>query len=715
MRDRLGHLLFWAACGLLVPRPASAQASEPGTPAVLNSPVLRYEIWVELDDTAKMLSGKEDIVWTNRAREAVPDMLFHLYWNAFKNVSSTFLEEAAAETFFARGTEPKDGDWGWIDVTDIRLADGRDLGPTREFVRRDEPVHAGDQTVLRVRFPEPVKPGDNVRLRLEFRSKIPRTVARSGYYRNSYFIGQWFPKPGVYEEGRGWNCHEYHESSEFFSDFADFTVHMTVPMGFVVGSSGKETSVEVDQAAGKATHTFSQAMVHDFAWMADPRYVKFERTFVAAKEVGPLEYKETAALLDLPVEEVRLPDVKMTLLIAPEHKGQIERHFKALRTAIKYYGLWYGPYPYETVTMVDPPFRTASGGMEYPTLFTAGTRVLASADVLSPEGVIIHEFGHGYWYGLAANNEFEEAWLDEGINTYSTGRVLARTYGPSAFSIDVLGIPLASIFRMPKFLDYETDRAEAINTVKYDPVFTASWRFYNRGSYGANVYARASTCLNTLERLVGEQTMARIMRTFQMRFRFRHPKTADFVEVANEVSGRDLTWFFDELMGDTLNFDYGIASVESEERAAHPRGVFDVDGRKEEMTAAKAREIEGRSAGKDATKAVVAKEFLTTVTLRRFGEARVQGDVRVKFVVAFADGTQETGFWDGQGRWERFVFAKPAKALWAKVDPDLTWLVDSDLANNTYVVRPVRRGLARLFSELLHVVQTILELASSFS
>jgi hypothetical protein len=61
--------------------------------------------------------------------------------------------------------------------------------------------------------------------------------------------------------------------------------------------------------------------------------------------------------------------------------------------------------------MVDPPFRTGSGGMEYPTLFTAGTRVLPSTNQLSPEGVIVHEFGHGYWYGLAANNEFEAAWL----------------------------------------------------------------------------------------------------------------------------------------------------------------------------------------------------------------------------------------------------------------------------------------------------------------
>jgi hypothetical protein len=224
---------------------------------------------------------------------------------------------------------------------------------------------------------------------------------------------------------------------------------------------------------------------------------------------------------------------------------------------------------------------------------------------------------------------------------------------------------------------------------------------------------RASTCLNTLERLVGETAMSRIMRTFSMRFRFRHPKTADFVQVANEVSGRNLTWFFDDLMGDTLNFDYGVASVVSEEKPAHPRGVFDVDGKKEEMTAGKAREIEAKAAGQAAPAAQ--KVYLTTVTLRRFGEARVKGDVQVKLIVAFEDGSQETRFWDGQGRWTRLLFVKPAKAVWAKVDPDGVWLIDSDMANNTYIVRPVRRGLVRLLAGLLTVVQNILQLAGSFS
>ncbi len=700
--------LWLAACLAAAAGAGPAPAQEAGAPPP--SPVLRYEIWVSLDDGAKMLHGREDIVWTNRSGVPVGDMMFHLYWNAFKNEASAFLEEARAESMFGRGAAPKDGEWGWVDVTDIRLADGPDLKPTMEFVTADEPVHPGDETVMRVRFPQPVEPGGNVRLHLEFQSKIPRTVARSGYYKSSYFIGQWFPKPGVYEPGKGWNCHAYHETSEFFADFADFDVHITVPQGFQVGASGKQESVETDQSAKTATYNFRQSMIHDFAWMADPRYLKVERDFVGGREITPAEYEETAALLGLPVGEVKLPDVKMILLIAPEHRGQIDRHFKALTAALKYYGLWYGPYPYETITMVDPPFRTGSGGMEYPTLFTAGTSLITSSDVLSPEGVIIHEFGHGYWYGLVANNEFEEAWLDEGINTYSTGRVAAKAYGAGAVAAEINGIPLASVMSMPKSFDFETDRLAAINVVRFDPVVTPSWRFYSAMSYGANVYMRASTLLNTLERFLGEPAMARVMRTYHMRWRFRHPTTEDFVAVVNEVSGRDMTWFFNQLFLNTLNFDYGIASCSSVEKPAQIRGVHGAEGKKEEMTSARIRELEAE-AGKAKTPAV----YVTTVTLRRFGEARLGGDARVKLVVGFEDGSRETREWDGQARWTRLEFTNPAKAAWARIDPDNVWLIDSNLANNSFRVVAAKRGLGGLFARVLFMIQNILQFASSFS
>lgn len=669
-------------------------------PQEVNSQI-QYEIWVTLDDANKMLIGKEDLRWTNTTQDEIPDMRFHLYTNAFKNEKSTMFQESQEEDMLGLGI--KEGEWGWIDVTSIRLNDGRDLMPTAEFIREDVPIHADDQTVMRIVFPDPIRPGEEVRLFIDFLSKIPRGILRSGYYQNSYFIAQWFPKPGVYEEGRGWNCHEYHLNSEFYADFAAFTVHMTVPGNFVVGASGKQVKAASDPAQKTVTYTFYEQNIHDFAWTASPDFIKVERDFVAAEEISREEYEKIAERLGLSLEDVELPDVRMILLIEPEHRGQIERHFKALRMAIKYYGLWYGPYPYETVTMVDPPFRTGSGGMEYPTFFTAGTRILRSKKVLSPEHVIIHEFGHSYWYGLCANNEFEEAWLDEGINTYSTGKVSAAAYGPGALAFSLNRIPLNWFFRLPEYLDFEYDRATGIHVVKLDPIATYSWLFAGGASYGLNVYQRASACLHSLERLLGEVVMLRILRTFLIRFRYQHPKTEDFIAIVNEISGRNMSWFFEELFFKTLNFDYGISSLKSGKKKETFLGIFDSDGRKEEVT-----QTHIDQAKKEKARSKEDALYVTNIRVRRYGEAKVSADFPLKLKVVFEDGSEEIRFWEGQKRWEKFVFEKPVKAKYAYIDPEGIWLIDSNLANNSMTLKPNRSGILRITGKFLFWIQNSL-------
>ena len=667
-----------------------------------------YEIWITLDPAQHMLRGRETISWTNTSRDAIPDFWFHLYWNAFKNEKSALMTEALHDEpsgTFHGDTNVKDGDWGWIDVENIRLADGTDLTAAMQFMTPDEPVHADDQTVMRVKLPNPLKPGETLKLELKFKARIPKTIRRSGYYHNGYFIGQWFPKPGVYQEGKGWNCHQYHLNSEFFADFARFQVHITVPREYVVGAAGKETARKSDSGRKTTTYTFEQDRIHDFAWTADPDYIRIERDFIAEREVSQAEYGEIAGTLRLPLEQVKLANVKMILLINPEHRGQADRHFKALRLALKYYGLWYGAYPYEQVTLIDPPFRSGSGGMEYQTLFTAGTQVLPSPQANHPEMVIIHEFGHGYWYGLSANNEFEEAWLDEGINTYSTGKVLDKAYGPGSLPLTLFGIPLTRYSGSLKYSDLETDRAAAIQIVKTDPIITASWKFYDPMSYAMNVYMRSSTCLRTLENLVGKEVMLRIMRAFHSRFRFRHPVSRDFIATVNEVSGKDLNWFFDELFFSTREWDYAVDEVTSRKIKAS-RGIFDREGKKSEVTAKEARALDKKNKQ---------PRYQSLVRVRRLGEARPGPGVRLKIITAFEDGTQKIDYWDGQGSWVEFSFTGASKVKYAQIDPDNVFLIDRDLSNNSFIVKAKMAGTMRWTGKLLFWIQNLLQFVSALS
>ena len=191
--------------------------------------------------------------------------------------------------------------------------------------------------------------------------------------------------------------------------------------------------------------TYAQDDVHDFAWTADPSFVELRHRFTAAQEVSASEYRAAAALVDRPLDEMRLTDVDVRLLLRQEHRPQAERYFESARRALKLFGLWYGRYPYRVLTIVDPPFEgLGSGGMGYPTFITGGTSMALDhwplAGVRAVEEVTVHEFAHQFWYGMIGTNEFEEPWLDEGVSSYSAGRVVDRWFGADQSFANVLGL-----------------------------------------------------------------------------------------------------------------------------------------------------------------------------------------------------------------------------------------------------------------------------------
>ena len=134
--------------------------------------------------------------------------------------------------------------------------------------------------------------------------------------------------------------------------------------------------------------------------------------------------------------------VNLRILMQPAHWSQVERHEKILRESLEHFESWYGPYPYKTITLVDPEPDSAAGGMEYPTFITGDTSWFMPDGFYFPEVVIEHEFGHQYWYGMVATNEFEDAWMDEGINSYSEVKVLDSILGRDTSMINLAGVTL---------------------------------------------------------------------------------------------------------------------------------------------------------------------------------------------------------------------------------------------------------------------------------
>src|ERR1700689_5087295 len=175
--------------------------------------------------------------------------------------------------------------------------------------------------------------------------------------------------------------------------------------------------------------------------------------------------------------------VKLRIMMQPAHWGQAERHALIAKQTMERFDRWYGPYPYKTLTIVDPEPGSQAFGMEYPTLITAGSSWLMPQGLLLPEGVVEHEFGHQYWYGMVATNEFEDAWMDEGINSYTevevTGAILGR-------GKNFIGWPWANLS------DAALHYFEYIETPDYDPVTRNAWQFRNAASYGDVTYGKSA-------------------------------------------------------------------------------------------------------------------------------------------------------------------------------------------------------------------------------
>ena len=602
--------------------------------------IVDYRIKAKLSPEEKIVFGEEALTWLNTGDFPVSELHFHLYLNAFKNNRSTFMRESGGSH---RGFAVDKDQWGYIDVSRIGIQDGADLTPTITYIQPDD-QNPDDQTVMQVLLPEPLPPGETIILEIVFQSKLPQVFARSGYKGNFFMGAQWFPKIGGGEHG-AWNCHQYHSSSEFYADFGIFKVDITVPEDFVLGATGKRIK-EVKNRDGTVTYTYYQENVHDFAWTACPDFVEIHKPFT---------------LPDPPVH------TEMIFLIHKAHLKLKDRYEESLRNGLEFYSQHYGAYPYETITLVDPPLNAlGAGGMEYPTLFTSMGSWFFPKGLRLPEMVTIHEFGHGYWYGMVASNEFEETWLDEGINSYSEIKAMDHYYGKDRSMVDIGAI---------KMSDLVYSRVSILGLSKLDPIMTKSWEFYSAGSYGANTYAKAALTLLTLEGYLGEDVMAEVMKTYFERWKFKHPKSADFFAVAKEVSGQDLDWFFDQFFKTPGQLDYSVGRVRSVE-IKDPQGIF-----------------KGKLVEPDKTKdSPGEKIYKNEVVIFRKGDLFFPQEI----VIVFENGEEIRETWEGRDRWKRFEYIKPNKLKMAKIDPEHKIPLDINQMNNSRLLKPNKTPILKL-------------------
>lgn len=665
-----------------------------GSEPTLSDRVVDYRIDATLDPVKHTVDGRQRLTWRNRSAQPVCALYLHLYLNAFEGPGSTFNTEERERGFgFRSGVEVKDGDWGYTTLKRVQQG-GRAL--KWSFVHPDSGP-ATDRTVVRLDLAEPVAPGASTTLDIAFFNQMPRVSARTGYFGSFHLIGQWFPKIGVLElpGERGataprWNVHEFHLHSEFYADFGSYDVRITVPKGYVVGATGEATGAPVERN-GSVTHRFVQHDVHDFAWTADNRTIK--------PLVADWTYPGS-------------PPVKVRVLYPPEYASNAQPALMATLDSLTYFSRTLGPYPYRTVTVVIPPYNASeAGGMEYPTFFTA-----EGYDDLQPDTfasynldfVTIHEFGHGYFYGILASNEFEEPMLDEGLNEYWDDRMI-RDRGQRIHLTSPLMKRLGIV---PTVTPFDMERVGAMLGNPADPLGANSWDRMSSGSYGT-VYSRTATTMRDLEARVGKAAMERAFKLYYARWKFRHPSIADLRAALVEGTGDRVAveQAFAQQVYATRTVDDSIDKFSSEE--VLPQPGYDTGGGRHVLrtsdqvdTSIAAARKAWKAKHPDAKPGTGAYPYRTTVRVRRKG-----ADVPQSLQVTFADGSRKVVRFDGTQAWRRFQWITPSKGVSAQLDPQRKVYLDRDKLDDGRTLKPdaaVARSWTGRFATLLQSLLALL-------
>ena len=517
--------------------------------APLSERTASYVLEARYDPAERHVTGIARLTWTNRSDVPQDTLWFHAYWNAFKASDSTFAHEAGRARGIRSGTAVYGPDgWGWTELRSARLHDGTDLRPTLRWQQPDD-GNSGDQTVFTLTLPAPVPAHGQVTINLGWEARVPKLVARTGVLGKYTLFGQWFPKIGVLEvpPQRGvhtptWNCHQFHATTEFYADFGSYDAALTVPRTMAVAATGVRAG-RTENPDGTVTHRFHQDDVIDFAWTA----------WEGAVEVADVFRSDG------------LPEVGLTLLVPKEARRSVPQILAAAKLTLEHAGRHWLPYPYPHLTLVGPPAgaNLDSGGMEYPTFAT----VYARTDPGEPHDVLLwevttHELAHNWWQAMVASNEFEEAWLDEGVDTWATAELMSAAnvrWDLAQF------LPRGTRWLLGPMLRSDIpDRA--IRPPGSVPRFQSSiarpgWQFKFAGEVGRSTYGRAAAALSTLEREVGRETFARIMHTYAERWAFRHSSTDDFLQLGSEVSGKDLRRLGNALFRGISGLDDAVADL----------------------------------------------------------------------------------------------------------------------------------------------------------
>ena len=560
------YYLFFAILIGLVPV-AYSQSGNPFSPTIFAAPTevrsadgrpgplywqqrADYKIQVSLDTVWHRISGNEVIYYTNNSPFPLDYIWLQLDQNVLKPGSLGSMEYNSPFGRWSGGF--KQGGDSLGDV--IVVQEGKAYRP-KSFV---------NDTRMRIELERPLKPnGGKVEVRINWKFNIPLFgVSRMGALKTEkgwiYEIAQWYPRLAVYDDVHGWNTLPYLGQGEFYLEYGDFDVSITVPRNLIVVATGVLknpaavlTRAEINRLAqalktdstihiisesevgdihtrptgtGNLTWKFHASNVRDFSWAAS-------RAFIWDAS----HWDNILLMAVYPKEGVAVDSLK-------EKSPGWEKVVQFMRHTFKFYSEHYYHYPYPVATNVGG----IVGGMEYPMIVFCSVKSRGQALYF----VTDHEFGHSWFPMTVGSDERRYPWMDEGINTFINFYSNDDYYGKSSvenrlMTADTIAHWMKSDWNNQPIMTY----ADQIVPMRL----------------GFLAYRKPAFGLRLLKEIIlapGEFDNA--FRTYIRNWAFKHPQPSDFFRTIENYTGEDLSWFWNGWFYSTHVLDQSVDSVKTD-------------------------------------------------------------------------------------------------------------------------------------------------------
>ncbi len=517
---------------------------------------IQYKIKATLDETTDIITGEENLTYTNNSPDTLYFVYFNLYQNAFQ--PGSYLDNLQRNN----NAHPVYGKYE------------RDkLGTVIDEIKSGEKGLRTllDNTVIKVFLDAPIMPKAKKEFSIKFRTFYDNgsTRRRMKKYKSWGFVHyngcQWYPKICVYDRKSGWNT-DQHLNREFYGDFGVFDVELNVASNFVLEATGvlqNESEVLPDTLRKKLdiynfknkkwdekpsvitkykkgerkTWKYHAENVHDFAFTADPTYRLHDTIIYPGRKNGE--------------------PVRCVAIVQEPHASKWQNAADYLSKIINTYSRDFGVFEYPKIVVAD-----AADGMEYPMITLDGGK--------EPDyrGLFAHEVGHNWFYGMLGNNETYRAMMDEGFTQFLTawgleaidGKIMvADTIAKKNWYLRKFSEPMNARDRQI-YIGYLRDAMQ----FEDEPLNTHSDAFngaLNHGGGYGHVYFKTAAMLYNLQYVLGDSLFLAAMKHYVAQWKFAHPYPEDFRNSVTQFTHIDLNWFFDEWIETTKNIDYKVGTV----------------------------------------------------------------------------------------------------------------------------------------------------------